>query len=114
MTESKEHLSTESTESTEQLQVPEDLARCAMVIEHAIEHLRNEKFPPIAVASALLGGALGILAQSMAPEEILRILDSAAQSVRAGDLYTSAPTEASTETLTEKEEKEEPTSSPNS
>ncbi len=111
MTESQEHLSTkptESTESTDQFQVPEDLARCAMVVEHAIEHLRNEKFPPIAVASALLGGALGILAQNMAPEEILRILDSAAQSIRAGDLYTSAPTETPTEAITEKEEKEEP------
>ncbi len=97
MTESKEHV---STESAEQFHVPEDLARCAMVVEHAIEHLRNEKFPPIAVASALLGGALGVLAQSMEPENILRILDSAAQSVRAGEVHAFA-------TKTEREKTEE-------
>lgn len=94
MTENNEHVSAEQLRSPEEQvhgeQVPEDLARCAMVVEHAIEHLKNEKFPPIAIASALLGGALGVLARSMEPEMILRILDSAAQSVRAGEVHASA------------------------
>ncbi|MFT8674494.1 MAG: hypothetical protein ABF990_04140 [Acetobacter sp.] len=76
--------------------VPEDLARCAMVVEHAIDHLKQEKFPPLAVASALLGGALGVLARSMDRDTVLRILDSAAASVRSGDVHASvhADTEA--------------------
>ena len=74
-------------------EVPEDLARCAMVIEHAIDHLRNEKFPPVAVASALLGGSLGVMARSMDKETILRILDSAANSVRSGEVHASMTAE---------------------
>ncbi|MGE4522581.1 MAG: hypothetical protein AB7D19_08875 [Acetobacter sp.] len=76
-----------------QADVPEDLARCAMVIEHAIDHLRQEKYPPLAVASALLGGALGVLARSVDSDTILRILDSAASSVRSGDVHASVKAE---------------------
>lgn len=78
-----------AADAGQRMDVPEDLARCAMVIEHAIDHLRNEKFPPVAVASALLGGSLGVMARSMDKETILRILDSAAQSVRLGDVHAS-------------------------
>ncbi|BCK75702.1 MAG: hypothetical protein ABF968_12030 [Acetobacter sp.] len=67
-------------------QVSEELTKCAMVIEHAIDHLLEENHPPLAVASALLGGSLGLLSRTMDRETILRILDSAVQSVRAGEL----------------------------
>ncbi|WP_408740786.1 hypothetical protein [Acetobacter sp. LMG 32666] len=88
----------ENAASAEQrMDVPEDLARCAMVIEHAIDHLRNEKFPPLAVASALLGGSLGVMARSMDKETILRILDSAAQSVRLGDVHASVMADGGSE-----------------
>ncbi|MCP1241452.1 hypothetical protein [Acetobacter lambici] len=88
----------ENTASAEpRMDVPEDLARCAMVIEHAIDHLRNEKFPPLAVASALLGGSLGVMARSMDKETILRILDSAAQSVRLGDVHASVMADGGSE-----------------
>ncbi|GAL97142.1 hypothetical protein ACLEIY_08235 [Acetobacter tropicalis] len=70
-------------------EVPDDLARCAVVIESAVEHLIKEKQPPLAIASALLGGSLGLLARSMDKDTILRILDSAAQSVRSGDVHAS-------------------------
>lgn len=79
----------DSGPAPQQPEVPEDLARCAMVVEHAIEHLHNEKFPDLAIASALLGGSLGVLARSMDPQTILRILDSAANSVRMGDVHAS-------------------------
>lgn len=32
--------------------VPDDLARCAMVVESAMEHLLKENHPPLAIASA--------------------------------------------------------------
>ncbi|WP_194303344.1 hypothetical protein [Acetobacter estunensis] len=67
-------------------QISEDLTKCAMVIEHAIDHLLEENHPPLSVASALLGGSLGLLSRTMDRETILRILDSAVQSVRSGDL----------------------------
>lgn len=67
-------------------QVSEELTKCAMVIEHAIDHLLEENHAPLAVASALLGGSLGLLSRTMDRETILRILDSAVQSVRSGEL----------------------------
>lgn len=73
--------------------VPEDLARCAMVIESAVDHLLKEKHPPLAVASALLGGSLSLLARTMDKETILRILDSAANSVRSGEVHESMTAE---------------------
>lgn len=71
---------------SEMERVSDELTKCAMVIEHAIEHLLEENHPPLAVASALLGGSLGLLARTMDRETILRILDSAVQSVRSGEL----------------------------
>ncbi|MFS8370209.1 hypothetical protein ACJROZ_08090 [Acetobacter indonesiensis] len=70
-------------------EVPDELAKCAMVIESAVEHLIKEQQPPLAIASALLGGSLGLLARSMDKETILRILDSAASSVRSGEVHAS-------------------------
>ncbi|NHO32482.1 hypothetical protein [Acetobacter fallax] len=67
-------------------QVSEELTKCAMVVEHAIEHLLEENHAPLAVASALLGGSLGLLARTMDRDTILKILDSAVQSVRTGEL----------------------------
>ncbi|GBR03803.1 hypothetical protein [Acetobacter oeni] len=67
-------------------QVSEELTKCAMVVEHAIEHLLEENHAPLAVASALLGGSLGLLARTMDRDTILKILDSAVQSVRSGEL----------------------------
>lgn len=80
--------------------VPEDLARCAMVIESAMEHLLKENHPPLAIASALLGGSLGLLARSMDKDTILHILDSAANSVRTGEIH--AATQAQTDPESEK------------
>lgn len=73
-------------------QVSEELTKCAMVVEHAIEHLLEENHPPLAVASALLGGSLGLLARTMDRDTILKILDSAVQSVRSGELQDAAKT----------------------
>ena len=67
-------------------QPPEELAQAGAVIDKAIGFLLEKRLPPIAVASALLGGALGLLAREMSDEAILRVLDSAAQGVRNGDL----------------------------
>ncbi|MCH4023576.1 MAG: hypothetical protein LKH33_03415 [Acetobacter sp.] len=67
-------------------EVSEELTKCAMVVERAIEHMLNDDHSPLAVASALLGGSLGLLARSMDRETILRILDSAVQSVKSGEL----------------------------
>jgi hypothetical protein len=46
----------------------------------------EQEIDPMAIASALLGGALGLLARTMEDDAILRVLENAAQSVRNGEL----------------------------
>ena len=46
----------------------------------------EKEIPTIAIASALLGGALNLLSASLPDEAILRILDNAMESVRSGAL----------------------------
>ena len=65
---------------------PEDLSHAGSVVDKAIEYMMDQKIAPISAASALLGGALGLLARTMPDEAILRILDNAAESVHAGEL----------------------------
>ena len=65
---------------------PEELAQAGAVVDKAIAFLLDKQLPPIAVASALLAGALGVLAREMSDESILRVLDNAAESVRSGEL----------------------------
>jgi hypothetical protein len=63
-----------------------ELSHAGAVIDKAIEHLMGQDVASIAIASALLGGALGLLARDMPDDAILRILENASASVRAGEL----------------------------
>ena len=48
--------------------------------------MTSQNIGSIAVASALLGGALGMLVRSLDDESIVRILDRAIESVRSGEM----------------------------
>lgn len=65
---------------------PADLSHAGAVVDKAIEYMMDQRVSPIAIASALLGGALGLLARTLSDEAILHILDNAKASVREGDL----------------------------
>ena len=69
-----------------QAEPPPDLSHAGAVVDKAIEYLIGQNIPPIAIASALLGGSLGLLARSMGDDSILKVLDNAASSVRSGEL----------------------------
>lgn len=97
MTETAGNTPAEENTSNEMPGVPEDLAQCAMVVESAMEHLLKENHPPLAIASALLGGSLGLLARSMDRDTILHILDSAAHSVRTGEIHAATQAQAGSE-----------------
>ena len=62
------------------------LTHAGSVIQKAVEHLLEREVDPHAIASAMLGGALSIMAHSMDDEAVLRVLENAANSVRAGEL----------------------------
>jgi hypothetical protein len=65
---------------------PADLSHAGAVVDKAIEYMLGQNLPAIAVASALLGGSLGLLARSMGDESIVQVLQNAMQSVRSGEL----------------------------
>ncbi|MXP66063.1 hypothetical protein E0493_22215 [Roseomonas sp. M0104] len=65
---------------------PEDLSHAGSVVDKAIEYMIEQKIAPISVASALLGGALGLMARSMEDRAIANVLRSALMSVESGEL----------------------------
>ena len=65
---------------------PADLSHAGAIVDKAIEYMLGQKLPPIAIASALLGGSLGLLARSMGDESIVQVLENAMSSVRSGEL----------------------------
>jgi hypothetical protein len=67
-------------------QPPEDLGRAGAVVDKAIEYMVNQNIGTVSIASALLGGAMALLARSMADETIVQILNNAIASVRNGEL----------------------------
>lgn len=64
----------------------EQILQAGSMIDRVVRHMIEQKLPPIAVASALLGGALNVLSASLPDDAILRILHNAIDSVESGDL----------------------------
>jgi len=63
-----------------------ELRHAGAVVDQAIEYLLKEKVDPISVASALLGGALGMLSMNLDREQVLAVLDQARASVSSGEM----------------------------
>jgi hypothetical protein len=65
---------------------PADLSHAGAVVDKAIEYMTSQNIGSLAIASALLGGAMGMLARSLADDAIIQVLNNAITSVRAGEL----------------------------
>ena len=66
-----------------------DLAAAGAAIEKLVDTLRHDGLGPMPIASAMLGGALGLLAHVMDDGAILNVLHSAATGVSSGELRRS-------------------------
>lgn len=64
----------------------EQILQAGSMIDRLVKHMIEQKLPPIAVASALLGGALNVLSASLPDAAILNILHNAVHSVESGEL----------------------------
>ncbi|HEX5328276.1 MAG TPA: hypothetical protein VFW75_16530 [Acetobacteraceae bacterium] len=73
---------------------PAELSQAGTVVDKAIEYMTGQRIGELAMASALLGGALALLARSVADEAIVRILHNAIDSVRDGELRRNVEGEA--------------------
>ena len=67
-------------------QPPEDLSHAGAVVDKAIEYMVSQNIGALSIASALLGGAMALLARSVADEAIVQILNNAIASVKSGEL----------------------------
>ena len=65
---------------------PADLSLAGAVVDKAIEYMLGQGLDTLAVASALLGGSLGLMARTMGDDAILKVLGRATASVRSGEL----------------------------
>ncbi len=65
--------------------LPEELSQAGEMVDRLIQHLLEKKLPPLAIASALLGGSMGMMARTMGSAALLRVLDQARESVRSGE-----------------------------
>ena len=70
---------------------PPDLSHAGAVVDNAIEHMIAQNISALSIASALLGGALAMLARSMADEAIIHVLNNAIESVKSGELNRNLP-----------------------
>jgi hypothetical protein len=67
-------------------QPPQDLSHAGAVVDKAIEYMVGQNIGSLSIASALLGGALALLARSVADDAIVQVLNNAIASVRSGEL----------------------------
>lgn len=65
---------------------PAELSHAGAVVDKAVEYMVGQNIGSLAIASALLGGSLALLARSMDDASIVRILNNAIESVRSGEL----------------------------
>ncbi|WP_144184169.1 hypothetical protein [Elioraea rosea] len=70
---------------------PADLSHAGSVVDKAIEYMMEQKIGSLSAASALLGGALGLLSRSMSDDAIIQVLNNAIASVKAGELRADGP-----------------------
>lgn len=65
---------------------PADLSHAGAVVDKAIEYMTGQNITSLSIASALLGGALGMLSRSLSDDAIVQILNNAISSVKSGEL----------------------------
>jgi hypothetical protein len=68
-------------------EAPPELSLAGSVVDKAIEYMTGQNVPPIAIASAFLGGAVSLLARTMPDESIVRVLENAIASVKSGAIH---------------------------
>jgi hypothetical protein len=67
-----------------------DLRHAGAVVDQAIDYMTKQSIDPVAIASALLGGAMGMLTLHLGSEAVLAVLDQARASVESGEMASLA------------------------
>jgi hypothetical protein len=65
---------------------PSDLSHAGAIVDKAIEYMVGQNISSLSIASALLGGSLGLLTRSLSDEAVVQILTNAIGSVQSGEM----------------------------
>jgi hypothetical protein len=72
-------------------QPPErDLNQAGSIVDKSIEYMMGQNLTPLAIASALLGGAMGVLCRTLPDHVVVQILNNAIESVESGEMRNQA------------------------
>ena len=64
----------------------QDLAQAGSVVDKSIEFMMGQNLTPLAIASALLGGAMGVLCRTLPDDIVVQILNNAIESIESGGM----------------------------
>ena len=67
-----------------------DLNHAGSVVDKAIEYMVGQNISELAIASALLGGAMGLLSRTLPDDVVVQILQNAIESVESGEMRSTA------------------------
>jgi hypothetical protein len=67
-----------------------DLNHAGSVVDKAIEYMMGQNISALAIASALLGGAMGVLSRTLPDDVVVQILQNAIESVESGEMRGAA------------------------
>ncbi len=65
---------------------PADLSHAGAVVDKAVEYMVGQNISSLAIASALLGGSLGLLTRTLSDDAVVQVLTNAISSVRSGEM----------------------------
>jgi hypothetical protein len=64
----------------------QELSQAGSIVDKSIEFMMDQKISPLAIASALLGGAMGVLCRTLPDDVVVQILNTAIDSVESGEM----------------------------
>lgn len=67
-----------------------ELHHAGSVVDKAIEYMAGQDISALAMASALLGGAIGLLSRNLPENVVVQILNNAIESVESGEMRAKA------------------------
>ena len=70
-----------------------ELSHAGSVVDKAIEFMIGQELSELAIASALLGGALGLLTRVLPDAVVVQILENAIESVESGEMSNASSTD---------------------
>ncbi|MGE4481498.1 MAG: hypothetical protein AB7D48_06815 [Acidocella sp.] len=67
-----------------------ELSHAGSVVDKAIEYMSGQELSDLAIASALLGGAMGLLSRSLPDAVVVQILQNAIKSIETGEMHAAS------------------------